>query len=98
VDPFDSPFAECDERNSVTRASLPSARTTTLDKETLPIPRCAFFAECYGHYTRQSHSLSSVTFKKVIRNPLFYLFLLFHPNKQNIYYIYITKFTESSRT
>jgi hypothetical protein len=27
------------------------------------------------------------------QKPAFYLFLLFHPNKQNIYYIIITKFT-----
>jgi hypothetical protein len=64
-------------QHSAKLASLPSAKATTLSKETLPVPRCAFFAECYDLDTRQSTSLPSVTLGKVTRIPHFYLFLLF---------------------
>jgi hypothetical protein len=50
--PFASLCAECVGRHSTKGASLPSARTTTLGKEALPVLRCAPFAECYGHCTR----------------------------------------------
>jgi hypothetical protein len=53
VGPFVSFFAEC--------ASLPSARAITLGKETLPVSRCAIFAERYDLGTRQSTYLPSVT-------------------------------------
>jgi hypothetical protein len=46
-------------------ACLPSAATTSLDKEALPVSRCAFFAECYCHGTRQSTSLSCIPFDDV---------------------------------
>jgi hypothetical protein len=48
--------------------------TTSLGKETLPIPRCDFFAKCYGHGTRESSSLPSVTLSKVTIIPLFIYF------------------------
>jgi hypothetical protein len=95
--PFASPFTECIGRHSAKGASLPSAWTTALSKEALPVPRCSFFAECYGHSTRQRASLPSVTLGKVTRNPLFYLFWVFHPNKQNIYHIIITYTSQSSQ-
>jgi hypothetical protein len=82
--------AECYARHSVKRASLPSATDITLGKEPIPVPRSWFFAECYGLDTRQRTSLPSVTLGKVTRKSLFYLFLLFHPNKQKIYIIHIT--------
>jgi hypothetical protein len=88
--PFVSSFAECICRHSAKVDSLLSVKATALRKEALPVPRCAFFAECYDLDTRQSISLPSVTLDKVTRLPLFYLFLLFHPNKQNIYHIIIT--------
>jgi hypothetical protein len=47
VGPFVSTFAECTRRHSAKVASLPSAEATALDKEALPVPRCALFAECY---------------------------------------------------
>jgi hypothetical protein len=97
VGPLDSSFVECIRTHSAKVACFPSVSATSLGKEVLPVPRCAFFAECYGHGTRQSTSMSSVTLDKVTRIPIF-LFLLFHPNKQNIYHIYITEFTESSNT
>jgi hypothetical protein len=31
---------------------LSSVKATTLGKEALPVPRCAFFAECYAHDSR----------------------------------------------
>jgi hypothetical protein len=40
---FVSSFAECTRRHSTKLASLPSAKATTLGKEALPVPRCAFF-------------------------------------------------------
>jgi hypothetical protein len=82
VGPFASLFVECARRHSTKGVFLPSARTATLGKEALPVSRCVFFAECYGHCTQQRLSLSSVILGKVTRNPSFYLFLLFHPNKQ----------------
>jgi hypothetical protein len=48
------------------------------------VHRCAFFAECYDLDTRQSTSLPNVTLGKVTSIPPFYLFLIFHPNKQKI--------------
>jgi hypothetical protein len=75
---------------------LSSARTATLGKEALPVSRCVFFAECYGHCTQPRLSLSSVILGKVTRNPSFYLFLLFHPNKQNIYHIIIIYTSQNS--
>jgi hypothetical protein len=82
--------------HSVKAACLPSVSAIALGKEALSDPRCAFFAECYGHGTRQSTSVPSVTLDKVTRILLFYLFLLFHPNKQNIYHIIITYTSLSS--
>jgi hypothetical protein len=81
-------FAECFIRHSTKRVFLPSARATTLDKEPLPVPRSWFFVECYSPDTRQSTFLPSVTLDKVTSTHLFYLFFLFHPNKQKIYHRY----------
>jgi hypothetical protein len=81
-------FAEYLEWHSTKRASLPSARAITLSKEPTPVPRSWFFAECYDSYTRQSTSLPSVTLSKVTSRHLFYLFSLFHPNKQKIFHRY----------
>jgi hypothetical protein len=100
--PFVSFFVECSRRHSAKRGSLPSARATALGKEDLPVSRCSFFAECYGPDTRQRISLPSVTLGKVTSIHLFYLFLLFHPNKQKIshvhhrYHIIITYTTYTS--
>jgi hypothetical protein len=51
--PFDSLFTECIRRHSAKVASLSSASATTLGKRNFTGPRCAFFAECYGHGTRE---------------------------------------------
>jgi hypothetical protein len=67
-------FAECLVWHSAKRASLPSARATTLGKEPIPVPRSWFFAECD---TRQSDQYTP-----------FYLFFIFHPNKQKIPHIH----------
>jgi hypothetical protein len=80
--PYVRSFAEYLVWHSAKRASLPSARAITLDKEPIPVPRSWFFSECYGSDTRQSTSLPSVTLGKVTSRHLFYLFSLFHPNKQ----------------
>jgi hypothetical protein len=81
-------FVECFVWHSAKRASLPSVRVTTLGKEPIPVATSWFFAECYGPDTRQSTSLPSVTLGKVTSIHLFYLFSLFHPNKQKIFHIY----------
>jgi hypothetical protein len=58
---FGSIFTECIRRYSTKVACLPSASATTLGKEALPVPRRAFFAECYGHKTREKrYTLPSV--------------------------------------
>jgi hypothetical protein len=70
------------------------SRATTLSKEPIPVPMSWFFAECYGSDTRQSSYLPSVTLDKVTSRHLFYLFSLFHPNKQKIfdrYHIYTSQ-------
>ena len=73
---------------------------SALGKDGFTSSQVAFFAECHGHSTRQSYPLPSVTLGKVTRKSLFYLFLLFHPNKQKIYIIHITlyiiRITEST--
>jgi hypothetical protein len=76
VGPFASPFVECHGHS-------------TRQRRLYRFPG-AFFAECHGHNTRQRYPLPSVTLGKVTRKSLFYLFLLFHPNKQKIYIIHIT--------
>jgi hypothetical protein len=68
--------------------SLPNARATSLGKESIPVPRSWFFVECYGPDTLQSISLPSVTLGKVTSTHLFYLFFLFHSNKQKIFHRY----------
>jgi hypothetical protein len=52
--PFVSSFAECTRRHSAKLASLSSTKAIALGKETLPVSRCAFFAERYDLDTRQS--------------------------------------------
>jgi hypothetical protein len=79
--PFVSSFAE-GRRHSAKVVYLSSAKATTLSKEAVSMPMCAFFADCYDLDTQQRTSL--------LRIPLFYLFLLFLPNKQKIYHIIIT--------
>jgi hypothetical protein len=54
VGPSVSTFAERTRRHSAKVASLSSVVATTLSKEVLPVPRCAFFAECCGLGIRQS--------------------------------------------
>jgi hypothetical protein len=81
-----SPFVECAGRYSPNKASLPSIAATIIGKQTLLVPRCVFFAECYGHSTRQRD-----------QKTLFYLFLLSRPKKQNIYHIIITYTSHSSQ-
>jgi hypothetical protein len=83
-----SVLSECTKRHSTKLASLPSAKAIALDKEALPVPRCALFAESYDLDTRQITSLPSVTLDKLTSIPV--LFFLFHPNKQKIYHIIIT--------
>jgi hypothetical protein len=72
---------ECTSWHSAKISSLLSATTITLDNEPLPVPRCIVFAECYGHCTRQRHSLLSVTLDKVTRDPTF-LFVFVIPSIQ----------------
>jgi hypothetical protein len=63
-------------------------------QRTYTVPRSWFFVECYGLDTRQSTSLPSVTLGKVTSKHLFYLFFIFHLDKQkiphthHIYHIY----------
>ena len=81
--PFVRFFAECSVWHSAKRASLPSARATTLGKESIPVPRSWFFAECYGLDTRQSDQYTP------------FLFVFPIPSKQTkdisqISHIYIT--------
>jgi hypothetical protein len=83
VGPFDSHFAECIKKHSTKVASLPNTSDTTLSKEALPVPRCVFFVECYGHDTRLNISCriecyghgtrqsTSCRVGKVARIPLF---------------------------
>jgi hypothetical protein len=57
------------------------------------------FAECYDYYTGKRLSLPSVTLGKVTRDPPpFICFLLFHPNKQKIYFTDITYTSQISHT
>jgi hypothetical protein len=67
--------------------------TIALDKEALPVSRSVIFSKCYDLDTWQRDALSSVTLDKVTSIPLFNLFLLFHPNKQKVYPIYIIDIT-----
>jgi hypothetical protein len=43
---------ERDHQQAPLSVPLPSAKATTLDKEALPVPRCALFAEFYDIDTR----------------------------------------------
>jgi hypothetical protein len=90
-------FAECLPASTLQRirqrvplsASLPSAKATALGKETIPVPRYWYFAECYDPDTRQRPSLPSVTLDKVTSIHLFICFLYsIQTNKR--YHIYIT--------
>jgi hypothetical protein len=67
--------------HSTMRASLPSARATTLRKEVILVPRYSYFAECYDPDTQQSPSLPSVTLGKVTSIHIF-LFVFYIPSKQ----------------
>jgi hypothetical protein len=95
-------FAECLVWHSAKHASLPSAGDITLGKEPIPVSRSWFFVECYGPDTRQSTSLPSVTLGKVTSIHLFYLFFIFHPNKQkiphthHIYHIYTSQISSQT--
>jgi hypothetical protein len=76
---------------------LLSALATALDKDGFAGSQVSFFGECHGQHSAKMAlpiprfpSLPSVTLGKVTRMSLFYLFLLFYPNKQKIYIIHIT--------
>jgi hypothetical protein len=86
--PFVRFFAECCARHSAKPSSLPSARSTALGKEPIPVYRSWFFVECYDTNTRQTTSLPSVTLGKVTSTHLLIFFFLFHPNKQKIHHRY----------
>jgi hypothetical protein len=107
VGPFASPFAECLDHSTRQRRLyrfpgllLCRVPLLALGKDGFTGSQVSFFAECHGHSTRQSDPLPSVTLDKVTRKSLFYLILLFHPNKQKIYIIHITlyinRITEST--
>ena len=107
VGPFASPFAECLGNGTRQRHLcrfpgflLCRVPWSALGKDGFTGSQVSFFAKCHGHSTRQSDPLPSVTLGKVTRMSLFYLFLLFHPNKQKIYIIHITlyinRITEST--
>jgi hypothetical protein len=87
VGPFAMSFVECFKRHSTNVASLPSVAATTLSKVVLSVPKCAFFAKCYGHGTRQSTS----TLGKMSKISLFICF--YYSMQTNKRYI-----TESSHT
>jgi hypothetical protein len=108
--PFASSVAKCIRWRSTKASSLlsalggtwqSSAKATTLGKEALPVPRCAFFAESYDLNTRQSTSLSSVTLDKVTNIPLFIHFYYYIQKIKDIshihhiYHIYITYLTKT---
>jgi hypothetical protein len=78
--PFVRFFVECSLWHSVKRASLPSARATTLGKEAIPVPRYWYFAECYDPDTRQRPSLSSVTLSIGLKKPGGNIFSSLHSN------------------
>jgi hypothetical protein len=84
VGPFVRFFVECFIWHSAKRASLPSARATTLGKEPISVPRSWFFAEWYGPDTRQSPSLPSVTLDKVTSTHLFICFSYSIQTKKDI--------------
>ena len=97
VGPFASIFAECLGKSTRQRYLcrfpgflLCRVPLSALGKDVFTGSQVSFFAECHGHSTRQSNPLPSVTLGKVTRMSLFYLLLLFHPNKQKIYIIHIT--------
>ena len=107
VGPFASIFVECLGNSTRQRCLcrfpgflLCRVPLSALGKDGFTGSQVSFFAECHGHSTRQSHPLPSVTLGKVTRMSLFYLLLLFHPNKQKIYIIHITlyiiRITEST--
>jgi hypothetical protein len=86
VGPFASLVAECIRRHSTKVASFLSASAITLDKEALSVLGVSSLL-----------SAMVMTLGKVTRIPLFYLFLLFHPNKPNIYHIINTYTSQSSQ-
>jgi hypothetical protein len=73
---------------------------TALGKDGFAGSQVFFFAECYGQHSAKMAlpvprfpSLPSamvIALGKVTRMSLFYLFLLFYPNKQKIYIIHLT--------
>jgi hypothetical protein len=85
--------------------SLPSALATALGKDAFAGSQVSFFVECYCQHSAKMTlpvprfpslpsvmviALGKATLGKVTRMSLFYLLLLFHPNKQKIYIIHIT--------
>jgi hypothetical protein len=88
VGPFDSLLAKCIRSHSAKVASLSSISDTTLDKEALPVPMCVFFVECYGHGIQQSTSLPSVTFGKVTRIAILFVFIIPSKQTKDISHIY----------
>ena len=93
VGPFASIFVECLGNSTRQRCLcrfpgflLCRVPWSALGKDGFTGSQVSFFAECHGHSTRQSYPLPSVTLGKVTRMSLFYLLLLFHPNKQKDIY------------
>jgi hypothetical protein len=80
--------------------SLPSALATPLGKDIFAGSQVSFFAECHCQHSAKMAlpvprfpslpSAKVIALGKVTRMSLFYLLLLFHPNKQKIYIIHIT--------
>jgi hypothetical protein len=85
VGPFAKIYAKCAGLHSAKTEHLPGVRVITLGKEALLVPRCAFFVECYGHFTRQKHFLPSITLDKVTRDPL--LLIIYYSIQTNKTYI-----------
>jgi hypothetical protein len=101
TDPLPSVFYHGPRQRVLQWAPLPvpllSALATALDKDGFAGSQVSFFGECHGQHSAKMAlpiprfpSLPSVTLGKVTRMSLFYLFLLFYPNKQKIYIIHIT--------
>jgi hypothetical protein len=94
VCPFACCFAECIRWHLAKMACLPSVSATTFDKETLPVSRCAFFAECYGHDTRQSTSFLNVILGKVTRIPIF-IYFCYYTQTNKIYITYTSQISQN---
>jgi hypothetical protein len=92
VGPFANYFVERAGRHSEKKPPLlvpmSSAGTTALGKEGLSVSRCAFFAECFGHRTRQSDQKTPfICFYYSIQTNQRYILLTSHISyKQHMYH------------